>query len=341
MSTSRQAGATTTCYHRAMPSRRRSSDPPALEIRRFAPLEAAEAIRRLTVRIADVQALDGQKTRYDDERVHATARKIRSTILEIFGERSPEYREHHRHIISATGHPAVVTSRDDEHAVEQDFVQRGIPRTITMLQALIETVGERIDWARPGPEQTDPAATPTASDDVFIVHGRNEGAREAVARVIEKLRLKPIILDEQASEGRTLIEKLEDHAEVGFAVVLLTGDDRGGRIDAEPATYQPRARQNVVLELGYFLGKLKRRRVCVLYEEGVEMPSDYKGVAYVPRDPGGVWRLRLAKEIKAVGLPVDIKDLWVFGDSCGSFSANFIILARLRLRPTRDVDGSR
>ncbi len=176
MSTSRQAGTTTpTCYHRAMPSRRRPSDLPALEIRRFTPAQAAEAIRWLTVRIGDVQTLDDQKTRYDDERVHATARKIRSTILEIFGERSPEYREHQHHIISATGHPAVVTSRDDEHAVEQDFVRRGIPRTITMLQALIETVGERTDWARPGPEQTDPAATPTASDDVFIVDGRNEG----------------------------------------------------------------------------------------------------------------------------------------------------------------------
>jgi len=133
-------------------------------------------------------------------------------------------------------------------------------------------------------------------------------ATKAVARVIGKLGLKPIILHEQASEGRTLIEKFEDHAEVGFAVVLLTGDDRGGRIriDADPATYQPRARQNVVLELGYFLGKLKRQRVCVLYEEGVEMPSDYNGVVYVPLDPGGAWRLRLAKEIKVVKPGIDL-----------------------------------
>jgi len=102
-----------------------------------------------------------------------------------------------------------------------------------------------------------------------------------------------------ASEGRTIIEKIERHSGVGYAVVLLTGDDRGGLAGTEPGGYQPRARQNVVLELGYFLGKLGRRHVCVLHEPGVEIPSDYDGVVYVPLDPGGAWQLRLAREMKA------------------------------------------
>jgi len=85
----------------------------------------------------------------------------------------------------------------------------------------------------------------------------------------------------------------------------VTIEEEGStRID--PVTGQPRARQNVVLELSDFLGKLKRQRVCVLYEEGVEMPSDYNGVVYVPLDPGGAWRLRLAKEIKVVKPGIDL-----------------------------------
>lgn len=82
-------------------------------------------------------------------------------------------------------------------------------------------------------------------------------------------------------------------------MILLTGDDRGGLGEVDSASYRPRARQNVVLELGYFLGRLGRRHVCVLHEPGVEIPSDYDGVVYVPLDPGGAWQLRLAKEMKA------------------------------------------
>ena len=108
-----------------------------------------------------------------------------------------------------------------------------------------------------------------------------------------------------------IIEKLEDHAnDVDFAVVLMTGDDVGG---SDPAKLRPRARQNVVMELGMFVGKLGRRRVRVLYEEGVEMPSDYLGVLYIPLDPGGAWRFKLVNEMKSAGLTVDANRL--FGSS--------------------------
>ena len=167
-----------------------------------------------------------------------------------------------------------------------------------MLESLIATVRERTDSARPVPGRMT-EEVPATTDEVFIVHGRAEGLREAVARFVERLGLRPIILHEQASEGRTIIEKIERHSGVGYGVVLLTGDDRGGLAGADPASYQPRARQNVVLELGYFLGKLGRRHVCVLHEPGVEIPSDYDGVVYVPLDPGGAWRVLLAKEMKA------------------------------------------
>ena len=90
---------------------------------------------------------------------------------------------------------------------------------------------------------------------VFVIHGRDEGIKSTVARFLEKLGLEAIVLHEQANAGRTVIEKFEDFARVGFAVVLLTPDDRGG-LQNDGADFKPRARQNVIFELGYFIGKL-------------------------------------------------------------------------------------
>lgn len=132
---------------------------------------------------------------------------------------------------------------------------------------------------------------------VFVVHGHDEAAREKVARFIERLGLESVVLHEQPNQGRTIIEKFEDHSDVGFAVVLLTPDDRVG--DSR------RARQNVVFEMGYFSGKLGRRRVAALVGPGVDIPSDLHGVVYIPLDHGGAWKMALAKEFRQAGLPVD------------------------------------
>ena len=141
---------------------------------------------------------------------------------------------------------------------------------------------------------------------MFVVHGHNNGIKEAVARILEQLGLEPVILHEKPNAGRTIIEKFEDYSDVGIAVVLLTGDDRGGvkTISYEEQTL--RARQNVILELGYFLGKLGRDRVCVLYDSNVEIPSDYSGVIYIPFDGAGAWKMMLAKELKSTGFSVDM-----------------------------------
>jgi len=141
--------------------------------------------------------------------------------------------------------------------------------------------------------------------DVFIVHGHDESAKQAVARFIEKLGLKAVILHEQPNAGRTIIEKFEDYANVGFAVVLMTPDDVGATKDKKDQLLA-RARQNVVFELGFFVGQLGRNRVCALHKEEVEIPSDYTGVLYIPMDESGGWQLKLAKEIKASGIPVDL-----------------------------------
>jgi predicted nucleotide-binding protein len=146
---------------------------------------------------------------------------------------------------------------------------------------------------------------PISGKKVFVVHGHDESARETVARFLERLDLEPIILHEQASSGRTIIEKVERYSEVAFAVVLLTPDDVGASKGKE-GTLNPRARQNVILELGYFLGKLGRTHVTGLIKGDLEKPSDYDGVVYIQLDGPGAWRLQLARELKAAGLDVDL-----------------------------------
>jgi len=141
---------------------------------------------------------------------------------------------------------------------------------------------------------------------IFLVHGHDDATLHETARFLEKLDQEVIILREQPNQGRTIIEKFEDYADVGFAIVLLTSDDKGGPISAGVESQLPRARQNVIFEFGYFIGRLGRNRVCALYRQGVEIPSDYSGVLYQALDANGGWRLQLAKEIRAAGLNVDM-----------------------------------
>lgn len=144
-------------------------------------------------------------------------------------------------------------------------------------------------------------------ENVFIVHGHNEELKEKVARTLEKLKLKPIILHEQTNEGLTIIEKFEKHSNVDFAVVLLTYDDFGNVKSSNEKN--KRSRQNVILELGYFIGKLGRNKVMPLYEKEVELPSDIAGVIYTIIDDSENWKIRLVKELKASGYKVDANDI--------------------------------
>jgi len=141
------------------------------------------------------------------------------------------------------------------------------------------------------------------SNKVFIIHGRDGEARETVAHVLGSIGFEPIILHEQANRGRTVIEKVEANSEVGFAVVLLTPDDAGKAMDA--SELEPRARQNVLLELGYFMARLGRDKVCALMKGRVEIPSDFAGVVWERMDENGGWKQTLARELQAAGHAID------------------------------------
>lgn len=150
------------------------------------------------------------------------------------------------------------------------------------------------------------------SNQIFIVHGHDNEMKATVALTLKNIGLEPIILHEQANRGKTIIEKFETCSEnVSFAVVLLSPDDRGYKKDQEPESASYRARQNVILELGYFLGKLGRENVCALLktEENFEFPSDIFGSLYTPYNSNSGWKLALAKELKVAGYDIDFGKL--------------------------------
>ena len=142
------------------------------------------------------------------------------------------------------------------------------------------------------------------SKKVFIVHGHDGEARETVARFVSQLDMEPIILHEQANQGRTIIEKIEANSDVGFAVILLTPDDEG-RTKKNDGTLVNRARQNVLLELGYFLAKLGRDKVCALKKGDLDIPSDFAGVVWEVMDDTGGWKRKLSRELEAAGHRID------------------------------------
>jgi predicted nucleotide-binding protein len=127
---------------------------------------------------------------------------------------------------------------------------------------------------------------------VFVTHGHNDALRTQVVDLLDRVDLDPVVLQDQVNAGKTVVEKFVHHAQVAAAVVILSADDLGGKVGEDP---KPRARQNVLLELGYFLGKLGRERLVVLHDGAAEMPSDLHGLLTVRCSQD--WKLPLLKEL--------------------------------------------
>jgi predicted nucleotide-binding protein len=189
----------------------------------------------------------------------------------------------------------------------EDARARNLKTRIQILEGLVELLESKASLqAISVGSETNDTKVARESAKVFLVHGHSEAITHAAARFIEKLGIEVIVLREQPNSGRTIIEKFVEFSDVGFAVVPLTADDRGGSASSQNHDWQFRARQNVILELGFFLGKLGRKRVCALYEHGVEIPSDYSGVLFTPLDLANAWHLSLARELKSAGFQVDM-----------------------------------
>lgn len=142
-------------------------------------------------------------------------------------------------------------------------------------------------------------------DKVFIVHGHDEALKQEVARIVEKQGLEAIILSEQANQGKTIIEKIEENADVGAAICLFTGDDYGKAKGANSENL--RARQNVVFEAGYFMGKLGRGNVIIVADKDLELPSDMQGVVYTDSKN---WKIEVLQGLDKIGYAVDFNRLF-------------------------------
>lgn len=290
---------------------RRSTQPP----RPQAPPLTAEHIRggigRTNKRIDDLERFDPAqvKTRWAPE-VKALETAIEETLAVVFGEGTDQFNRYIRATsldhgpvsmqVNLSGYGGHDPGFDPE---SQRYLTEGKAEALLLLRQAIRGLQENLPDLEAQIQATGPGAAhrgeAARNRKIFIVHGHDE-AREMVARFVARLGFEPIILHEQASQGRTIIEKVETNGDVQFAIVILTPDDEGR---AKGGTLQPRARQNVILELGYFLGRLGRHNVCALKRGDLEIPTDFAGVVYQPLE--GDWQRMLGLEPQAAGFEID------------------------------------
>ena len=259
-------------------------------------------IARLQKRIDDLDAFDqtSVQKRWAPE-VKALETAIDETLSAVFGHNTVEYNRYHR--VAKLDHGPLIMNHKDSPDEVHHYLTEGKRGAILNLQQAIRGLEEEIgEQEHIAPPINSPVVAPTLTRKVFIVHGHDEASRESVARFLEKIGFEAVILHERPNKGRTIITKFrEEAADIGFAVVLMTPDDSGGKAGA---TLSPRARQNVVFELGFFIGVLGPARVAALVKGDVEHPSDFDGVVYLSLDNGD-WKAGLSRELEAAGYEVD------------------------------------
>lgn len=274
----------------------RQTTPPPPKPGQITSEELQQGIRRLERRLKAVEDFDPKSLDRADP--YSTTRPleedIKTALSETFGHGTIEFKRFHD---AASFDWPIFIGRELPHGEKIDYVAKGRQRSIQLLKAAIELLRERLGNQKPlGKSHGNPTNT-QASNRIFIVHGHDNEPKEAVARFLEAIGFQPVILHEQASKGRTIIQKFrEEAADVGFAIVLMTPDD-------EMPSGAVRARQNVILELGFFLGALGPDKVAAIVKGKVEAPSDFDGVVYTPYDPA--WKVALSKELEAAGYTVD------------------------------------
>ena len=176
---------------------------------------------------------------------------------------------------------------------------------------LIEEVNNALGLGQKPPKES--LSNKKTDQKIFVVYGHDRGLRDSLEAMLRRWSLKPLILDELASEGATIIEKLEKYTQddIKYAVVLATPDDEG-RDPTSDGSLKPRTRQNVVLELGMLLAKLGRKKVAILLKnvQNMERPSDIDGLIYMPFSYSlDEIKVKLAKEMKKQGIEINIRDL--------------------------------
>lgn len=224
--------------------------------------------------------------------------KVERFLIKKYGKGSLEYKK-----FLETHFSPLMWDLDDEEQNLRDEIKTchdGLLSCKSVFTVYLEEMADETE-----PTEKPQSVKPRHMNKIFVVHGHNGELKHSVARVVEKQGIEVVILSEQANQGRTIIEKFEANSDVCGAICLFTADDVGKAKDAPSES--PRARQNVVLEAGYFIGKLGRNHVVVLADSGIEIPSDLSGVVYTSTSN---WQVDLLKELKAMGYEVDFNRLF-------------------------------
>ncbi len=192
---------------------------------------------------------------------------------------------------------------DDRFNIAKSYILGALSAALVAIQEGFPTRGPLTHVSGPGV---------AASGRVFIVHGHDSELKTELEVFLKNSGLDPIVLHRQPDQGATLLEKFERHSDVGFAFILLTPDDVAFTVDqlAEPEAkrrLEKRARQNVIFEFGFFVGRLDRSRVCCLYKGDVTLPSDLNGLVY-KKVSESVESLgyALLKELRAAGYAITL-----------------------------------
>lgn len=223
--------------------------------------------------------------------------KAERFLIKKYGEQSFEYKK-----LRNTRFEPNCWGMDEEQNLRNEV--KKCRNELLSCKAIFKTYLEEMAEEAEPSVQPQPAQ-PSNMTKIFIVHGHDGELKHSVARLVEKQGIEAVILSEQANQGRTIIEKFEANSDVGGAICLFTADDVGKAKDA--ASESSRARQNVVLETGYFMGKLGRDHVVILADSGIEIPSDLSGVVYTNTTN---WEVSLLKDLKAMGYEVDFNKLF-------------------------------
>jgi len=269
-----------------------------------------QCIKLLKKRISELQEFNPTtlERRHSPKQV-AIQTSIAETLSKIYGHDTTEYRRYASAARLDSGPISVVGSWAQGRGVQSDlqeaqrYVTEGKERALALLNQAVRGLEEELEFQQPAMSSIELEPSSAAQcNKIFIVHGHEQGPIGHLARFLEQCGFEPIILHEKVSSGRTLIDKFEHHANVGFAIILLTPDDIGG---AKGESLSSRARQNVILELGYFIGKLGRNKVLPLKIGELELPSDILGIAWTDFDDAGAWKMKLGQELHAAGYNID------------------------------------
>jgi predicted nucleotide-binding protein len=166
----------------------------------------------------------------------------------------------------------------------------------------------------PAAPQAQPAAasTPTGTPRrIIVVSGADETMKQTMTLALRKLGLASVVMSEEPAQGKKLVDRFKEYADVGFAVVLLSPDIYVYPKGEEATKRERTPRQDVTFMFGFLLGKLGKERVLAFYRESPNFafPIEFEGVKFAPLDNRDSWKLALIRELTGCGYIVDAERL--------------------------------